>query len=195
MLACRRGHLEVVEMLLEEGADPAVCAPKTQRTALHAAAMGGSARCTAALFTQCRGDAAWRLVDAPTSNGVAPIHYAALYGFAPVVRVLLAAGARAALPALGGEGGGGELRGIVPQSTPLHLAAMRGHSHVALALLEFYVNQMLHQMSAMDAAAATPAGERLPWEGDRSLDPRLAVDARWRTPFDVSGRALLPFAL
>jgi ankyrin repeat protein len=101
----------------QEGADPAAVDPDSRRTALHHAAIGGSARCAAALLTHRGGDA-WRLVDARTAGGFAPLHFAALYGYAPVARVLIAAGARVMLPT-SNQDGLGDLRTVVCGSTPL----------------------------------------------------------------------------
>lgn len=53
--------------------------------------------------------------------------------------MLIAAGAYVMLPTLNQEGLG-DLRSVSPRSTPLHLAAGRGHYHVVLVILEAYVS-------------------------------------------------------
>ncbi|GBF92406.1 hypothetical protein Rsub_05608 [Raphidocelis subcapitata] len=199
MLACRRGHADAAELLLQCGASPTTADEDGGRSALHHAALGGSAACAAAVLARCGGDA-WRLLDAPSADGLSPLHYAAINGHASVARVLLSAGASEARPAaapdrLGAAGGGGRGGGGgVVGSTPLHLAAMRGHVHVAVALLEAALDRRPSARpaasangapaagAAASAAAAAAAGERLPWEGDPRLDPRLCRDASGRTP-------------
>jgi len=59
--------------------------------------------------------AAGAAVDTVDNDGETPLHVAAHYGHAAVVRVLLGAGAESDIPSTGGD-----------RQTPLHLAASEG---------------------------------------------------------------------
>ncbi|KAG2428433.1 hypothetical protein HXX76_011553 [Chlamydomonas incerta] len=99
MYACHAGCPELVRLLLERGADPWAGDRCGQRTALHYAAMSGSAPCIAALMAHTpphlltrpaqppnstgASAAGCRYVDARSQCGLTPLHYAAYFSYVP----------------------------------------------------------------------------------------------------------------
>ncbi|PNW78288.1 hypothetical protein CHLRE_09g403500v5 [Chlamydomonas reinhardtii] len=98
MYACYAGCPELVRLLLERGADPWAGDRCGQRTALHYAAMSGSAGCIAALMAHTPphmlnrplprpgstgASAGCRYVDARSLCGLTPLHYAAYFACDP----------------------------------------------------------------------------------------------------------------
>ena len=116
--ACKWGHERLVRALLLHEAD--VSAPCMGHTPLHEAARGGHANIAKILL------AAGLDVNAFTWQGDTPLHVAAGSGSAVTVGVLIAAGADvgARHPSLG------------LGKSPLHVAAEKGHTEAALALLQ-----------------------------------------------------------
>jgi cytohesin len=149
-LAAMRGHLEVVGILLQAGADP-LARDDDQWTPLHLAASHGHVAVVAHLLDvgvdcQIPGqlgasplhlacqfdnvDAAQILIDrgaAPnlksTTNGITPLHVAAEQGSLAATHLLIHRGARVDEP---------ENDDLW---TPLHFASQSGHTHVVQALL------------------------------------------------------------
>lgn len=87
---------------------------------LHAAAWEGAEQVTRFLLARLPCMA----TCASSRDGSTPLHYAAFQGHAPVVRRLMAAGARL------------EARVVSSGETPLHFAARHGHAQACLPLLE-----------------------------------------------------------
>jgi ankyrin repeat protein len=118
--ASENGHAEVVEALLEAGADPAATADRRQSTALHRAAFKGHAAAVEALLK------AGAPADALESPGYAPLHRAAFKGRTNAVRALLAAGADPSLRVVSADAYKG--------CTAAELAEQRRHVSVAKML-------------------------------------------------------------
>lgn len=147
--AAKEGDAEAVESLLSNGAKPdAVNDEGIGETPLHLAAKGNHVACIRELIQRsanpnaaekllrCRplhfvksAAAANLLIKAGAraaakdSDGATPLHWAALYGYAPVVKVFLKQGAKPNVATRNGE-------------TPLGLAALGGHPRVVEMLLQ-----------------------------------------------------------
>ncbi|CAG4944610.1 unnamed protein product [Parnassius apollo] len=114
--AAADGHVEVVRLLLEHGADPNKQDHVHGNTALHEAAWKGYSRCAALL---ARGGAELRSRNAA---GFAPLHLACQNGHNQTCRELLLAGAQPDLQNNYGD-------------TSLHTAARYGHAGVTRILI------------------------------------------------------------
>ncbi|CAH0479437.1 unnamed protein product [Peronospora belbahrii] len=88
MVAAAEGHRNVVETLLQRGADINICTHELRSTALHFAAKSGDAEIVNAL---CEVDA--KAVDAWNVNADTPLIWACIEGCAEAVKVLLKHGA------------------------------------------------------------------------------------------------------
>ncbi|GAX80664.1 hypothetical protein CEUSTIGMA_g8099.t1 [Chlamydomonas eustigma] len=153
MLACRGGHFSCVKLLLSNGAIPTM-EDVQGLNSLHYSALGMNAGCTLQLLKKVGlwGAAGPQAVAASNKesnkelfsfiNGVdafgrTPLHYAAWVGDAESAVALMGAGANilaksaydcyeSSLPCNSG-------------TSPLHLAAMKGHRGVAIAIIAAYL--------------------------------------------------------
>jgi len=115
--ACRGGNPEVVQLLLDHGADVAIV-NKSKMTPLHVAAFIGSYAVVDILLNHPQID-----VDAKDNSGMTALQVASSFGFLDIVRRLLTAGAD---PNICDH----------LHSTPLHVAAANGFVEVVQVLLE-----------------------------------------------------------
>ncbi|XP_076872494.1 ankyrin repeat domain-containing protein 6b isoform X2 [Brachyhypopomus gauderio] len=114
-LACYKGHVEVVKILLKAGCDLDVEDDGNQ-TALHRAAMVGHSDVISALIQEgCA-------LDRQDKDGNTALHEVAWHGFAQAVRLLVKAGANAHARNKAGN-------------TALHLACQNGHAQSCKVLL------------------------------------------------------------
>jgi len=151
--ASRKGHANVVELLLSKGADANAEIKSIRETALHKASRLGHSEVVEVLLAQGGAN-----VNRVNRNGDTPLHIAAMLGREAVVRSLIAHGAEVnkfywewedtEVGKAGDLGPTGvtnqPLKDRMPPNralhttalTPLHMAAMQGHSGVARLLLE-----------------------------------------------------------
>jgi ankyrin repeat protein len=129
-VAVQMGHTDVVQVLLEHGAD--VSAAFNGNTPLHLAANYAHAELVKLLF-QHGAD-----VSATDANGCTPLHKAAKQGHAESVKVLLQHGADVSATSN---------RGLMA----LHEAAYHGHAEVAKVLLENGADVLATSMQGMMA--------------------------------------------
>ena len=115
-LAAKHGHLEVVRLLIEKGAD-ATAEDKDKKTPLHFAAANGHLE-VVRLLIEKGADATAEDEDKKT-----PMHLAAFNGHVEVVRLLIEKGADATAE-------------DKDKKIPLHLAAENGHLEVVRLLIE-----------------------------------------------------------
>ena len=97
MIATKRGHLRVVQTLLDSGADPniALYGPDQTYRALHTAAQEGHDQIVCALLDHGAD------INAATGHGETALISAAFYGRTSIVQVLLSRGADAYRTAMG----------------------------------------------------------------------------------------------
>lgn len=122
--AAMRGYPDLVEKLLDDGANPA-SVNDTGFNALHACSMNGEAATTQLLV-----DAGADLEVEESSFGATSLYMAAQEGNYEVVEVLVRAGARVDHQLTDGE-------------TPLYVAATRGQARVVSILLRAKANPLL----------------------------------------------------
>jgi ankyrin repeat protein len=115
-LACRRGHVEVVYVLLDSGAD-AEALDKHKSSPLHEASQGGHAELVRILLD--------RGVDTKSKNyaGHPPVFLALMGGHVPVVKVFIEFGVDIGIKGM-------------DEWTPLHRALFEGNIEVTRGLLE-----------------------------------------------------------
>lgn len=165
--AASKGHLHVVEFLLEQGAH-AVVSPTTNLTALHYACLGGHTDVVNALLNKL--PALLAIDDSPQETS---LHMAAREGHVEIVRNLLAVAARAEQlktpehsyeeePYLyGHDNEKVRMNESLPEMvidvmaptvngkrTPLHEAATHGHVEVVKLLVDFLREYRSHSSSA-----------------------------------------------
>lgn len=113
MIACRKGHSDIVKLCLEYGArnDPH---PEFGHTALHAAIISQSYDCARTILeTAAPSDADHMISNLADPTGQTPLHIAAYLGSPLLVELLLSHGGRIASIDMEGQ-------------TPLHLCASSG---------------------------------------------------------------------
>ena len=171
--AASAGHLALIELLLDAGANIGARDLASGITALHRAARGGHAAVVEALVA--RGAA----VDAEAVDGETPLQLAASHGHADAVRALLTGGAAVSIADMTG-------------TTPLMLAAQIGSVDIASALLEAGCdafaadengwNALHHACQADESATSSMLAERgLPIDGryeEHISRGRLRADCR-----------------
>jgi len=154
-LAAMDNKLELLQALLEAGADPNAKNSETGRTALHGAVEGGHLGVVKALI------AAGANINQSGNDGQTPLQLAAIHGKVEVLQALLqgkvnlnARNSRTGRTALHGAVEGGHLEFIKARiaaganinqtdndgNTPLQLAAIHGKVEVLKALLQGKVN-------------------------------------------------------
>ncbi|KAI8089184.1 ankyrin repeat protein, partial [Halteromyces radiatus] len=117
MLAAHRGHVDTVRYLVESGGADPEAVDKFGRTPLHLACMQGHFNVVYYLLAQGV-DA-----DSEDSSSNRPSHYAAAFGFLPVLRLLVVMG-KVDLSAVN-----------VWHTSPLSIANLKGHFSVVKYIL------------------------------------------------------------
>ncbi|GLC50387.1 hypothetical protein PLESTB_000373500 [Pleodorina starrii] len=163
------------------GADPWVADLVGGRTAVHYAATGCQAACLQVLlrhvgpaFVSSRGS---RYVDARSSSGLTPLHYAVYYGSTEALRELLmrhdphlnavTTHERRDMPLI-----------CEARSSPLHVAAIVGNVSAARELLLQYARLVCSGRRIVDPRTVANAAGQLPWQvavALRPLNPSLAA--------------------
>jgi len=123
MIACRKGHSDIVKLCLEYGAknDPH---PEFGHTALHAAIIAQSYDCARTILeTAAPSDADHMISNLSDPTGQTPLHIAAYLGSPLLVELLLSHGGRIASIDIEGQ-------------TPLHLCASSGDRSCLAMMLD-----------------------------------------------------------
>ncbi|MBX7255679.1 MAG: ankyrin repeat domain-containing protein [Candidatus Hydrogenedentes bacterium] len=165
IVAAYRGQLEMVELLLENGAEMGI----------HEAATLGQ---TCRIEEIVKSDP--KAVDAISSDGWTALHLAAHFNRKETTQRLIELGALVDAASASTS--------LAPGNTPLHAASAAGHYEPALVLLEYGANVAARQANGMTplhvAAAGTNAGlVRLLLE--HKADPR-AIDDAGMMPVDLA---------
>ncbi|KAG2483717.1 hypothetical protein HYH03_017435 [Edaphochlamys debaryana] len=167
MYACTVGSPELVKLLLSQGADPWVGDRCGSRTALHYAAMSGSAACVEAILAHVAprhmSRQGVRLVNARSFCGLTALHYAVFFDHTQAVAELLRHDPL--LSAVTSSESYDMLCTCETLSSPLHFAAIKGNAETARQLLQHH--------------ALLPASTRGP-------DPRLQRNAAGQLPWQVA---------
>ena len=116
--ACRKGHMKVVDLLLERGADPAVFS-SPGLTPLMEACRTGSVSCVRRLLSH---NLARTTIDYQSDHGLTALHYACFVGYEEIVKALL-------------EGGANPTLRYKDATTAMDTAERRGH-HGIVSLLQ-----------------------------------------------------------
>ncbi|GLI68253.1 hypothetical protein VaNZ11_012606, partial [Volvox africanus] len=181
-LACRYGHVDCCRLLLANGSARTLSDARGN-TPLHYAALRGHLGVLFMLLDEFmepgQEEEFNNYVDVRNHAGCTPLHYAVWGRQSGSVQVLLQHGAdvmpRNSLPAQ-------ELTPpvMVVGSTPLHLAAARGHVEICRILLKTFAERVLEplQLSEDDPQPPTLA----------SLDPRVQANGNGHMPYQVAQR-------
>jgi ankyrin repeat protein len=111
---CIKGHLEILEYLLERGANAKLALPVNGWTPLHNASLNNKPECVTALLRH------GLVVDAITTYGETALYLASRRGYLPVVQLLVKAGADVK-------------RATNYDRTPLSAARQFGHAETPLS--------------------------------------------------------------
>ncbi|KAH7439183.1 hypothetical protein KP509_04G048700 [Ceratopteris richardii] len=194
MLACRNGRVACVDLFVQLGADILMFDGIHGRTCLHYAAKSGHLDCTEQVLNAAQSTAVaqtWGFVqflNMRDRDGATPLHLAARYSHAPVVRLLLSKGSfvGAITTRSGGSGCGFG-------NTPLHLAARGGSTECVKELLAwgadrtqrnsqgqtpFYIAMKYCNIacaSLLNPHSAEPLVWPSPWKFISDLDPDAKV--------------------
>jgi hypothetical protein len=164
MDAAQSGHLDIVALLRDAGADVNL-ADANNDSALTRAVRRGETAVVRALITEYGADIDHRA----DPNRYSPLHFAAAYGYADIVEILVAAGAAVNAPA--GDG-----------ITPLTTAALFGASDVARQLVQHgalavFPNELEHEHVVRSVNTLAQAAVESRRDGDASSARRAAKQA------------------
>lgn len=180
-LACAMGHTECVRFLLTNGADRTLPDLKGNLP-LHLAALWGHLRSSMLLLEYgdlFQVEAARGLVSAPNGAGLTPLHLAVWGRHPSSVALLLGHGAD-----LAAKAGSPDVPDIVPchaGTTPLHLAATRGHIAIAKEILKSYFESVIEPMMGIEGG---PTPEAIAVA--QASDPRMMVNQPGQMPWEVA---------
>lgn len=198
MIACQRGHADIVALLLANGADAMMVDIFHCRTALHYAAIGGHADCIRVLCNentmvihsgreQCLRDVVTsdfavqtaKYVDLRAFGGLTALHFAVISGRVDALQALLSGGA-ATMPKTENEAFIKE-EYVTPGSTPLHIAVITANIPMAHALLQAHADLM----SAAGSGERDERHRRV-WEGHSRTDVRSVRNAQRKLPYHLA---------
>ncbi|GFR50829.1 hypothetical protein Agub_g13102 [Astrephomene gubernaculifera] len=167
MVACKHGHVRIVEYMLTQGADAWVGDRLMGRIALHHAARANQAECIQAILssphvaqtgkvrtTECK------LVDYPSDCGYTPLHYAAASRAPEAAAALLSHGAD---PSARTWDVGFDFVQLEPGSTPLHCAARYQCLDVAMLLIKYWADN-LRNLDVTDPRVVENYSRRKPYQ-------------------------------
>jgi len=179
-IACSHGHADCARFLLANGADRCR-ADSRGDLPLHLAAARGYLGVMLMLLTEFVPQEAAdmpRFVDARNNAGFTPLHFAVWGKYSAAVQILVQhgadIGARNTQPSA-------EQLPCPGNSTPLHLAAARGHVEISRILLKTYFERVLEPL-----ILAQRGGQPLPLAP--ANDPRAQYNASGHMPYQVAQR-------
>ncbi|GIL88465.1 hypothetical protein Vretimale_15376 [Volvox reticuliferus] len=178
MYACFSDCPDLVKLLLSKGADPWVGDRCGGRTALHYAAMGGSAACIQAIMKhispRLMTRQGVRYVDARSLCGLTPLHYCVYFGKMEAIKELLNNYDPHLNTATLSESYDVSVT-CEARSTALHFAAVTGNEEAARELLRYYYQRFLRNPAVADPRTRVNAAGQLPWQVALAYHP-AAVD-------------------
>ncbi|MFA6239644.1 MAG: ankyrin repeat domain-containing protein [Candidatus Hydrogenedentales bacterium] len=165
LVAAYRGELDLVELLIEHGAEVSIH---------EAATLGRADRIEAILNVDPKA------VDTISSDGWTPLHLAAHFDRREAAELLIEQGAHVNATS--------STSSLAPRNTPLHAAVASDHYEMAVLLLEYGADVNAHQangMTPLHVAAASPNTGLVRLLLDHKADPDSADNAGMR-PVDVA---------
>jgi ankyrin repeat protein len=201
MMACQGDCQQIVESLLEAGADPLEYDEYTSRNCLHYAAMAGNTAFVEFLTSdevtvERRGTriplrecvlpdiqvGSSKFIDQRSFGGLTPLHFAAVAGNLDCANILMQRGAAIMVKTDGDAFIGEEY--LNPGSTPLHVAVLTNNIHIAHTIIAAHSAMMGQDPSSNDTNGQR-RGRRV-WEGSSRTDIRSVRNSDRKLPYHLA---------
>jgi len=171
-VACSCGHMEEARLLLEQGANPWLSDNKNAYNALHQACLKGRMPVVKLLLVDLPDqwqlsptDHVTRLVNSRTATGFTPLHCAIAGADASPFTMTAVLGVHPWITLYNEGPGLDPVLNYPPGTTALHIAAARGDTNAAQALLFYFAEHALHR---------------------NLMDPRPLCDGTGARPFHIA---------